>query len=448
MSGSEEDFSVLLNSATKGNKRAKTLLKEALDIFKQYRVFLPDPCDCFVSAMQELRNYEYRPPHEGDKKGQDSDAMEIDSHPNGPASGSHSDDASKPHNGEEISNPRRGISVSSLVDDASVDSSEACQPLPSEDSNIPNTEVQERIKSSISQSREKQPLKCNEVRVAVSSLEAPSYTVVWRFLNKVYGMNFRFEVELLNPPASHSFDPRQPVEEIKFLAWKYCKIRPKPAIGAPKLLDVMRILQPISTIARSEFDVSRWMRQSERIAKEIIIPAFQVIEQPIAKMLIGLALHAEDFFPLPETWGIPSGARHAILIETQEPHVPVWTWIYSVYVVIVMVMAAVLPSNLTDSSLESWKESLQYQTLHSLLLGPMDWLVDAAIIALGRLALDRSLPSFVESEVCRLLLLRAQSTPAAGYVCYRKVLLCHLIMLPSIRAEQRITWIKSLKKQL
>jgi hypothetical protein len=483
--------------ATNGNKRARYLLKDALDVFKQFRVFLPDPCDCFVSAMQELRNYEYRPPEAAVMPSASigssaNDAMDtsskISSSSGIKVSSSvtiNPDDTNKTTSTFDIEKKAAdlasadatsasctttgGLAVGDLVssnsdlnngstvgrepdssqsDKDSVEGEVTVKTEVMAPGSLPDSDAQERIRLALSQTRDRQPLKSDEVRVAVSAIEAPSYSIVWRFLNKIYNMNFRFEVELTGDPMQGAPDPRAPAEPVAVLTWKYSKIKPRPGLPAPKLLDVMRILQPISTIARTEFDVSRWMRQSERIAADVLVPAFQVIEEPIARMLIGLMLHAENFFPLPETWGVPSGARHTLLIESGEKHAPVWTWIYSIFIVVTMVLASTLPSHLEENSLERWRASLQYKALHSLLMGPMDWIVDAAIIVLARLALDRTKPPFVEQEVCRLFLLRAQKTPTQGYVCYRKVLLCHLIMLPSVRPDQRLVWMKSLKKQM
>jgi hypothetical protein len=76
---------------------------------------------------------------------------------------------------------------------------------------------------------------------------------------------------------------------------------------------------------------------------------------------------------------------------------------------------------------EPWKDSLRRRVLLDLAIGPQDWTVSAAIIALMGIAqtdADR------QEEVFRFYLELLRHVPDEGYVCHLHPLICCALYLP------------------
>lgn len=96
------------------------------------------------------------------------------------------------------------------------------------------------------------------------------------------------------------------------------------------------------------------------------------------------------------------------------------------------VAAALIIANL-DSG---WEGSQRKRTLYSLLYGPVDWIVDAAIIALGTLA--RRDPA-IRQEVEQAFAWMRQQIPTEGFTCFEYPLVCTWLSLgghdPALQAD-------------
>jgi hypothetical protein len=98
-----------------------------------------------------------------------------------------------------------------------------------------------------------------------------------------------------------------------------------------------------------------------------------------------------------------------------------WTWIYGFQIAPAMLLAG------WDCG---WAGSVRRRALVSLVNGPVDWTVNAALLALTQIALDT--PEATE-EIRELFRDRIRAAPKQGAVCYVPVLACCSLQLPESR---------------
>jgi hypothetical protein len=209
----------------------------------------------------------------------------------------------------------------------------------------------------------------DRVTTTVSHIESPSVQIAWRLRMAEIGIELPYTTffEAIQRP-----DPRVPKGQVDFVAWQYDGTTARPALGAPD----PRAIEAIAAIARQRYHLPTWAQAAAATAT-LFGPGWE--QHLVATML----------YPPPAP-----------------DHVHPLDWVPRMQVAAALVIAFGAGG---------------HRTLQALALGPVDWIVDAAIIALGELALRN--PAAL-GEVEQLFgHLRAQ-IPAEGYTCYAYALAC------------------------
>ena len=75
---------------------------------------------------------------------------------------------------------------------------------------------------------------------------------------------------------------------------------------------------------------------------------------------------------------------------------------------------------------EGWNPSIRKRALYSLIMGPVDWLVDAGLLVLGWLGRDN--PE-IRAEAHQMFSWMATRIPGEGYTCYEYPLACAWLLM-------------------
>lgn len=201
----------------------------------------------------------------------------------------------------------------------------------------------------------------------------------------------RFALEL-RTRALPSPDPRRPRGPVEYLLWEFEGLRPVAAVSPPP---PGPCLEELLAIARAPYELEAWAEQGRALGERWGREALPV--------LLGSMAHPPE----------PPDDRDA------------WSWVRHV------LFAAALALAYVDTG---WRGSLRRLVLLSLARGPMDWSVEAAVVALAHLA--RSDPE-IEQEVAGELIDMATSIPRPGRCCYEPAVLIQLLELPSLPPELR-----------
>ena len=226
------------------------------------------------------------------------------------------------------------------------------------------------------------------VTMNVSHIESPSVQTAWRLRMAEIGITLTLQTffESIQTP-----DPRVPKGQVDFVLWQYQGTKAQPALGAPD----PRAAEAVAAIAAQRYHLPSW--------GDAAMKAAQQFGDAWAQHLLATMLYPP---PAPE-------------------HVHPLDWVPRVQVAAALVIAAA-PSG--------------HRVLQSLALGPVDWCVDAAIVALGELAL-RS-PAAWPSIEPLFAYLRAQ-IPKEGFTCYAYPLACtwlRLVPAGDPRAAELAAW--------
>lgn len=178
-----------------------------------------------------------------------------------------------------------------------------------------------------------------ELRLTLSSLEAPSNFLAFNLEMKALGRDLRLLVAVNRVPVP---DPREPITDVKYTLWRYDGIDASPALPPPPE-DVVR---RVAGLASMPFDEQAHWAKASRVA---------------------------------EALG-PSRVGEVLAVMVHPPAVPKGTtalaWLPRVHRAAIDVAAQV------DSG---WEGSARREALFSVLLGPRDWPTEAAIQTLERL---------------------------------------------------------------
>ncbi len=226
------------------------------------------------------------------------------------------------------------------------------------------------------------------VTVTVSHIESPSVQTAWRLRMAELGITLTLQTffEAVQAP-----DPRAPKGQVDFVLWSYAGTSAQPALGAPD----PRAAEAVAAIAAQRYHLPTW--------GEAAIATAQQLGDGWAQHLLSTML-----FPPPAP-----------------DHVHPLDWVPRMQVAAALVLA------MTPSG---------HRVLQSLALGPVDWCVDAAIVALGELALRN--PAAQPSIDQLFGYLRGQ-IPREGFTCYAYALACTwLRLLPAAdpRAAEVHAW--------
>jgi tetratricopeptide (TPR) repeat protein len=226
------------------------------------------------------------------------------------------------------------------------------------------------------------------LKYRVNLPEPPSNRLALALLSKRYGYPIVLETHVEAVPDP---DPRLPLGRVWYQLWRYEGMEPTPVLPPPP----DHIAQAIAAIAATDYDRSSWAESAARLGT--------ALGPDRVDELLGVMVH-------------PPFAR--------EPQTP-WDWVQRVQ------FAAALAVLGLD---EGWAGSLRRKVLISLVNGPMDWSVSAAIVALAHLAATDPQIAMEALDVFRA---RLRNLPDRGHVCYALPLALAMLDLPGVTQAER-----------
>jgi tetratricopeptide (TPR) repeat protein len=247
--------------------------------------------------------------------------------------------------------------------------------------------------------RKSEPLPVGDMKITLSALEAPSSRLAGRLGLEALCVSARmiFLISSIQEP-----DPRLPRRAVRHQVWRYAEERkffgkklttePVAAVPAPP----EALAQAIARIAVGEFNRSAWLAAAEDMVRRL---------RPDVLDLLGVM--AEPPFPPPEQdasiWLLKVQMAAGLAVARFDPETP-------------------------------WPRSLRREVLFDLANGPMDWTVDAAIVALTALA---QIEPEIVPDVTGLFLDLLEHQPRPGHLCYEQALIRCFPQLPGLPGELR-----------
>jgi hypothetical protein len=212
------------------------------------------------------------------------------------------------------------------------------------------------------------------VTMNVSHVESPSVQTAWRLRMEELGIRLGLATffESIQSP-----DPRVPKGNVELTLWAYDGTKARPNIGAPD----PRAAEAVARIAAQLYDLPSWANLAAQTAQQF--------GTPWAQHLLATMIHP------------PKAPDHIHPLD----------WVPRVQVAAALVIA--------------FGEG-GHRVLQSVALGPVDWVVDAAIVALGELAMRQ--PA-VRGEVEQLFGWLRSQIPKEGFTCYGYPLACTWLRL-------------------
>jgi tetratricopeptide (TPR) repeat protein len=218
-------------------------------------------------------------------------------------------------------------------------------------------------------------------RVSLPYVEPPSNYLAYDWMHRL-----SIRVTKVQKP-----DPRLPRGRVDYLLWRYDGDTPRVAMSSP----APDAANGVAGLATQHFSLEGWWGLARRLARQ---------------------LGPKDVNDLLATMVHPPGAG-----RMQRPA----AWVYRVQ------MAAALTLAHIDGG---WEDSVRRRALLSLANGPMDWTVDAALVALSALARDEE---DAAPEILRLFRQLRADTPADGTFSFYPVLLWCTLRLPDLPDDDR-----------
>jgi tetratricopeptide (TPR) repeat protein len=222
----------------------------------------------------------------------------------------------------------------------------------------------------------------------VSGPEAPSNRLAFELLARRLGQPIELAVTIEAIPEP---DPRRPLGRVSYQLWRYEETEPIPVLPPPS----DEVAQAVAAIATGDYDLASWAGSAAHLGRSI--GAERVDD------LLGVMVHP----PL-----------------APDPFTP-WDWVLRIQ------FAAALTVTGLD---EGWARSLRRKVLVSLVNGPMDWSVEAAIIALSQLA---AADPEVAADALEIFRARFRNLPDRGYTCYAVPLVLAMLEQPGVTGEER-----------
>jgi hypothetical protein len=239
-----------------------------------------------------------------------------------------------------------------------------------------------------------------EVKVTLSALEAPSSRLACEIGIAALGLdlNIPFTITAVQKP-----DPRLPRRTVRYQVWKYKEEKKLLVLRSLTTEPIAAVPEPppevataVAEIARSPFDRPAWLAAGGELVRRL---------QPNVEELLGVMAHP----PV-----LPSGV-----------YAPIW-------IQRLQVAAALALAN--HEAHTPWPDSRRKQVLFDLACGPMDWTVDAAVIALTAVAQNN--PGTCRDAV-ELFLGLLNQQPRPGHVCYEHAVVHCFQQLPGLAKELR-----------
>lgn len=224
--------------------------------------------------------------------------------------------------------------------------------------------------------------------VSLSALESPSACLAIELyqLEHFGAADLNVDVAKIQRP-----DPRLPLGPVEYLLWRYNGNRPQPAVALPS----SEVAGMMAAFAAVPYEIDAWSYLGQRSASSLGSASLPD--------LLGVMVHPP---------------------KRQDPFT-IWEWVHRVQFAAAFTLAHL------D---EGWEGSLRRQALLSLARGPMDWTVEAAIVALWRVAVMEP-ASIADIEALYMQLL--DKLPDAGAVPYIQALLLCSMYMPSEKLRKR-----------
>jgi tetratricopeptide (TPR) repeat protein len=222
----------------------------------------------------------------------------------------------------------------------------------------------------------------------LSALESPSARLAFELyqIERFGKASLTVSIDEIQQP-----DPRVPHRPTEFVLWRYEGTEPRPAVKPSSCA----VADAVSKLAARPYRADAWSQLAHTIAAKL--------GAKCTGDLLGTMVH---------------------LPKRVEPFT-IWVWIQRV-----QVAAAFIIAHLDGG----WEGSVCKQTLFSLASGPMDWTVEAAIVALAQVAHEE--PAAAQ-DVAALYLDLLDSLPRPGGVPYLNALLHCSRHLPAAPEELR-----------
>ncbi len=230
----------------------------------------------------------------------------------------------------------------------------------------------------------------NKIKLQLSDVEPPSNQLLVR---AIYGDRLALDVSYGRVATP---DPRAPHAEIAHTLWRREGEVLVPALAPPS----PRIAAAIRRLSTGHFDSLRAWSAASRLARDI---APNEVRDVLACLV----------HPLP----LPDGAPIAAVLQ----------WVPTTQLHATFVLAQVAPE-------EPWETSVRRAALLSLLHGPMDWATEAAIVALGHVAVEDPLALL---DVHKRFAILLAARPTTGAVPWEETLYDHWLSLPGLYDPER-----------
>lgn len=227
-----------------------------------------------------------------------------------------------------------------------------------------------------------------ELRLTLSSLEAPSNFLAFRLETEALGIDLQMKVAVNRIPVP---DPREPIERTTYRLWTYDGTDASPGLERP----ADGVLHQIAALASTTYDDDANWAAASRVAAHL------------GPERVGEVLATMVQPPAP-----PAG-------------VGALAWLPRVQLAAAQVVAQVE---------ERWENSARRDALFSVLLGPQDWATEAAIRVLARLGREDETLAFDIHQAFQRL---ADHRPDDGYCCWEDTLYRSWLELPLLFPKER-----------
>lgn len=235
-----------------------------------------------------------------------------------------------------------------------------------------------------------------ESKLTLDSLEAPSNFLALKLDMQALGSDLHFKTTISKIPKP---DPRVSQQSVKYLLWKYEGIEAIPNLPPPSL----DVSQAIGELCAHEYDGASNWASCNRLAREFGVERI--------KDLLAVSIHPP---------AMPAGRR---ALE----------WLPRVQLTTVQVIGQI------DDA--PWLESERRAALLSLLHGPLDWTINAAIFVLARLGTEHEALSY---DIHKQFELLEKSRPRHGFCCWEATLYEQWLEMPHLFDHEK----KEMKKKL
>ncbi len=229
----------------------------------------------------------------------------------------------------------------------------------------------------------------DHLKVDLSALESPSARLAVELYQRerLGKVDFTVSVAAIQEP-----DPRLPRGPVEYVLWRYEGVDPRPVIEPPS----RRVAKAVAALAASPYRAEAWSGQARHIAAKLGVGR--------VGDLLGAMLHPPK----------------------RPPQFTIWVWLQRMQLAAAFVIAHLDPG---------WEGSVRKRVLFSLARGPMDWTVEAAVVALMQIAREESAAT---RDVAALYSELFDALPKPGSVPYLDALVRCSQHLPSLPEDLQI----------